>query len=155
MIPTALSASFARVIAGDLRYVVSLNSATNFAAVVPPGKANEPRQGSRLHSRALLVPEPMAIPTLASTRAGASLIPSPTIATLRPFPRSSLTHLAFCSFNTSPTASSTPSFRPTELVTACITAVPGNITPTKPRTHGRRCRVDTQSKSFSEEIAQA
>ena len=47
-------------------------------------------------------------------------MPSPTIATLRLLLRSSLTHFAFCSGRSSPTASSTPRSRPTDEVTACV-----------------------------------
>ena len=47
------------------------------------------------------------------------LIPSPTIATLRFFCRRSVTHFAFCSGRSSPTASSTPRSRPTDEVTLC------------------------------------
>lgn len=44
-------------------------------------------------------------------------MPSRTIATLRFVPRRSLTHFAFCSGNSSLTASSTPRSRPTDDVT--------------------------------------
>src|ERR1022692_3284421 len=43
-----------------------------------------PRRSTLALSRAISVPEPIAIPTLASISAGASLIPSPTIATVFP-----------------------------------------------------------------------
>ncbi len=46
-------------------------------------------------SMAISVPVPIATPTSAWTKAGASLIPSPTIPTTRPFPWSFLTTPAF------------------------------------------------------------
>ena len=55
-----------------------------------------PRRSTLALSRATSVPEPIAIPTLASISAGASLIPSPTIATVLPAPRSSRTRSSFC-----------------------------------------------------------
>ncbi len=57
------------------------------------------------------VPVPMAMPTSAVARAGASLTPSPAIATLRPSAWSFVTAAAFWSGRTSATTSSMPSSR--------------------------------------------
>ena len=54
-------------------------------------------------SMAMSVPVPMAMPTSARARAGASLIPSPTIATVRRRPWRRSTILAFTSGRTSAT----------------------------------------------------
>src|SRR5881396_375247 len=61
------------------------------------------------------VPVPIAIPTSACARAGASLIPSPTIATCLPFRCSFFTMSAFCEGSTSARMSSIP----TSFATAC------------------------------------
>ena len=78
-----------------------------------------PRRSPRIRvtsdaSIATSVPVPIAIPTSAWASAGASLRPSPTIATRRPCFCSFLTKSAFCDGNTSATTSSMP----TSLATA-------------------------------------
>ena len=72
-----------------------------------------PRRSSRISvtsaaSMATSVPEPIATPTSAWARAGASLMPSPTIATTRPSACSRVTSRAFCSGSTSATTRSMP-----------------------------------------------
>jgi hypothetical protein len=62
-------------------------------------------------SIATSVPLPMAMPTSAAASAGASLIPSPAIATMRPVSRSRCTTSAFRAGRTSASNSSMPSFR--------------------------------------------
>ena len=74
-------------------------------------------------SIATSVPVPIAIPTWACASAGASLIPSPAIATMRPSAWSRLTTLAFCSGRTSASTSSIPSVRAT--ASAVVAAVAG------------------------------
>ncbi len=64
-------------------------------------------------SIATSVPVPMAMPTSACASAGASLMPSPAIATLRPSACSRLTWSALSSGSTSASASSMPSCRAT------------------------------------------
>ncbi len=59
-------------------------------------------------SMAMSVPVPMAIPTCACASAGASLIPSPAMATMRPSLCSFLTISAFCAGRTSAWKSSIP-----------------------------------------------
>ena len=54
------------------------------------------------------VPAPMAMPTSARASAGASLIPSPTMATVRPASCSSRTLASFCAGSTPAMTSSTP-----------------------------------------------
>ena len=61
-----------------------------------------------LASMATSVPVPMAMPTSAWASAGASLMPSPTMATLRPSCCSSAISAAFCSGSTSATTRSMP-----------------------------------------------
>ena len=72
-----------------------------------------PRRSPRIKvtsaaSMATSVPEPMAMPTSAWARAGASLMPSPTMATSRPSACSRLISAAFCSGSTSASTRSTP-----------------------------------------------
>ena len=74
-------------------------------------------------SIATFVPAPTAIPTSACVSAGASLIPSPTIATLFPLFCSSFTLSALCSGKTSAKYSSTPSSSDTHLATASASPV--------------------------------
>ena len=64
-------------------------------------------------SMAMSVPVPMAIPTSAWARAGASLMPSPTMATCRPCCCSFFTSSAFCDGNTSASTSSISTSRAT------------------------------------------
>ena len=63
-------------------------------------------------SMAMSLPLPMAQPTVAAVRAGASLMPSPTIITLRPAASSFCTWTAFSSGSTSGITSSTPTRTP-------------------------------------------
>src|SRR3990170_1402277 len=63
-------------------------------------------------SLATSVPVPMAIPTSACARAGASLMPSPIIATRRPRSWSALTSRALSSGKTSASTRSSPTCRP-------------------------------------------
>ena len=63
-------------------------------------------------SMAMSLPLPMAQPTVAAVRAGASLMPSPTIITLRPWDWSRSTTPAFSSGSTSAMTSSTPTREP-------------------------------------------
>ena len=65
-------------------------------------------------SRATSVPEPIATPTLAAVRAGASLMPSPTIATVRPPASRVRTCSALSDGSTSARTSSTPTCRATD-----------------------------------------
>ena len=69
------------------------------------------------------VPVPMAMPTSALASAGASLMPSPAIATLRPCACSRLTSAALSSGFTSPWTSSMPSAR----ATACAVVAPSPV----------------------------
>ena len=64
-------------------------------------------------SRATSVPLPMAMPTSARASDGASLTPSPTIATLRPAALNESTKAVFCSGRSSARQSSMPSRAPT------------------------------------------
>ncbi|OPY59774.1 MAG: hypothetical protein A4E57_04667 [Syntrophorhabdaceae bacterium PtaU1.Bin034] len=61
-------------------------------------------------SMATSVPVPMAMPTCAWARAGASFMPSPAIATILPCSWSFFTMRAFLSGSTSAITSSSPSF---------------------------------------------
>src|SRR3972149_11179335 len=69
-------------------------------------------------SMATSVPVPMAIPTWACASAGASLIPSPAMATMLPSPCRRFTASAFWSGRTSATTSSSPSLPATAIVPA-------------------------------------
>jgi len=68
-------------------------------------------------SRAASVPDPIATPTDACINAGASLIPSPTMATLCPFSIIVRTKCNLSSGNSPATISSTPSLPPTSSAT--------------------------------------
>ena len=76
------------------------------------------------------VPVPMAMPTSAAASAGASLMPSPAIATLRPLAISALTCAALSSGSTSAMASSIPSLRAT--ASAVLRESPVSITTRMP-----------------------
>lgn len=71
-------------------------------------KRSFPSRTTDALSRTTSVPEPIATPTFASSSAGASLIPSPTIATFLPCARKFRMHLTFPSGSNSESTSSTP-----------------------------------------------
>ena len=73
-------------------------------------------------SIATSVPVPMAMPTSAAARAGASLMPSPAIATTRPSLCSRFTTALFCSGSTSASTSSMPSCRATASAVRAVVA---------------------------------
>ena len=74
-------------------------------------------------SRATSVPEPMATPTLASVSAGASLMPSPSIATTQPRPTRSLIRASLSSGSRSAWTSAMPSLPPTASATDFVSPV--------------------------------
>jgi len=78
-------------------------------------------------SRATSVPVPIAIPAVAFMRAGASLTPSPTIATLRRAVMSALTNGSLSSGRGSEGISSTPNCLPTPSATALAAPVYGEL----------------------------
>ncbi len=97
---TIPSTSFTRAIAS------SESSSTSGRRSSPPSS----RTTSAVSS-ATSVPPRSEMPTSATASAGASLMPSPTIATLRPSALRRRTTSAFCSGRTSPMASSMPQVR--------------------------------------------
>ena len=78
-------------------------------------------------SMATSVPSPMAIPTLALIKAGASLIPSPTMATISPLSLSSIILACFCSGKTPAMTSSMPTSSATACTVSCLSPL-SNIT---------------------------
>ena len=94
-------------------------------------------------STATSVPAPIAIPTSALTRAGASFMPSPTITVFLPDSFKSRIFFSFRSGRTPATTSSTPTSFATAL--AVISLSPVSITIPSPA----RLRSDTASRAFS------
>jgi hypothetical protein len=76
--------------------------------LLPDDAPRAPGDRNRALSRATSVPDPMATPTVASVSAGASLMPSPSIATTRPCATSSLIRASLSSGNRSASTSPMP-----------------------------------------------